>query len=97
VRPLLQGVEELRRGQADDIALALQRLLVRIHGVGHVNRNHQLHVHIGRRGGRFAAHLSCGLIDEGIACSGHGHGQREAANRGDGEKHRVCAHGLLRT
>jgi hypothetical protein len=57
VHALMQGVEEFRRGQPDDIAFALQRLLVGVHGVGHVHGDHQLDIHIGldrtdRRPGR---------------------------------------------
>jgi hypothetical protein len=43
----MEGVEEFRRGQPDDVAFALQRLLVGVHGVGHVDGDHQLDIHIG--------------------------------------------------
>src|SRR5215469_3911643 len=60
VNSLLQSVEELRRGESEDVALPLKRLLVRVHGVGDVDGDHELHVDISSRSGR-AAHLGYGL------------------------------------
>ena len=42
----LERGEEFRRGQRGDVTLALERLLVRVHGIGHVDREDELHVDI---------------------------------------------------
>src|SRR3989304_3402178 len=39
-------VEELARGQAKNIALALERLLVRVHGIGHVDGKNELDIDV---------------------------------------------------
>ena len=44
---LLQRVEKFRRRQAEDVALALQRLLVRIHRVGNIDGDDEFDVDIG--------------------------------------------------
>jgi hypothetical protein len=40
-----ERLQELARSQRGDIALALQLLFFRIHGVGYINRDHKLDVH----------------------------------------------------
>ena len=44
VGALAQRLQEFLRGQRQHIALALQRLLVRVHRIGHVDRDHQFDV-----------------------------------------------------
>ena len=45
---MLEGIEKLAGFERADITLPLQGLLVRIHGIGHVDRQRELDVDIGR-------------------------------------------------
>jgi hypothetical protein len=42
----LERGKEFRRGQREDVTFALERLLVRVHRVGHVDGKDQLHVDV---------------------------------------------------
>ena len=56
-----QSVEEFRRGDGGDIALALESEFVEVHGVGHVDRQHQFDIddRVGAGDGR-RAHTQTG-------------------------------------
>src|SRR6202043_526903 len=96
VHALVKRVEEFRRGQPDDVALTLQRLLVGVHGVGHVDRDHELDVNVGGGGG-LAPHLCGSVIDPAAAAGQRQSGDHRCGGTYCGENHPVCAHRRLRT